>query len=128
MIADRIAHKIGYPENSLERIQAGTLYALEEGKKEGHVYLPESLLCSRAVELLNIEKDQVRRAIKSLASDQRVFIEEIEGQSHVYPKYLYVHETEAAGMLRKLANAPSNFRRKAGDLDAQIRKSEHKFG
>ena len=81
------------------------------GREKGGACLSSGIfaLFNRAVELLNIEKDLIREAIASLASDQRIFIEEIEGQNHVYPQYLYVHETEVARMLRRLAHALFGF-------------------
>ena len=127
LIADRIAHKIGYPENSPSGSSAGTLYALEEGAKDGHVYLPEPVLYNRAAELLKAGTDLIREAIAGLTIDRRICIEEVSGQNHIYPQYLYVHETEVAKMLRRLAHASSGFMRKAGDIEGEIRRAEKKF-
>lgn len=125
--ADRIARKIGFAENSPQRIQAGTLYALDEGKKEGHVYFPESVLKSRAVALLEAGGGLVDTAIASLAREEKILVEEVAGQRHVYLPSLYVHERDSARILAQLAHTHSLLKNHMNDVDTQIRTAERKF-
>ena len=128
LVADRIARKIGYPENSPQRTQAGTLYTLMEGRKEGHVYLPEALLKRRAQELLEVDEDLVKTAIGGLLEARLVVIDDTFGERNVYTSGLYKHETEAARRIHELAYAPSFFKSGMKDVDEELLRAETKFG
>jgi exodeoxyribonuclease V alpha subunit len=54
-IADRMALSMGIPPESPKRIKAALLYALKNGQKEGHVYLPEEILLERTSNFLNLD-------------------------------------------------------------------------
>jgi exodeoxyribonuclease V alpha subunit len=70
--ADRIARDLGLPADHPSRIEAGLVYALNESVSEGHVFLPESRLVDRAVELLGVERSLVAPAIDRLAGADRI--------------------------------------------------------
>lgn len=125
--ADVIARKVGIADNSPQRIQAGTLYTLEEGVKEGHIYFPEPVLLDRAVELLNTQPELVETAIANLISESRVVVEEVEGQRLLYTPKLYVHEKETARLVKRLSRSKSIFNNRMGDVDEQIKNAESKF-
>ncbi len=53
--ADQIARNLGIPEDSEARLQAGLQYVLSKATEQGHCYLPEDELITRAREVLMIE-------------------------------------------------------------------------
>lgn len=126
--ADAIARKVGYDEDSPQRIQAGTLYALEEIVKDGNVYSPESVLRKTAAKLLVSGEDKVDAAIATLVTAERVIAEERNGERNIYLPNLYVHENEAARLLLRLSRAQSFFQGTMGDLNKQILIAEKRFG
>lgn len=128
LIADRIARKIGYEENSPQRIKAGTLYSLGECKKEGHVYYPDEILKKRAAELLNVNRKLVEAAMDSLLAEKLIVVEEVSGQRNVYVPSLYKHEKETADTIRRLSCAKSFFSGCMDDIKSQIQAAECKFG
>lgn len=128
LVADRIARKTGYPENSPHRIKAGTLYALQEGRKDGHVYLPEGTLKNRALELLGAKGGYlINEALNGLLNEKRIIVEEVAGCRHIYTSSLYVHEATSALTIMELSRAFSLFTNEMKDVNEQIEKAERKF-
>ncbi|MDA7512872.1 helix-hairpin-helix domain-containing protein, partial [Verrucomicrobia bacterium] len=61
--ADHIAQKLGIPEDSLHRAQAGLNYMLTEASGNGHCGLPEDLLIRKTTELLAVDESIPRNAL-----------------------------------------------------------------
>ncbi|MBQ7200740.1 MAG: ATP-dependent RecD-like DNA helicase [Eubacterium sp.] len=68
--ADEIAVKAGFLPDSLGRIRAGLIYALNLAAAEGHVYLPEDELVLRGVELLGVSSEQILDVIAVMVIDK----------------------------------------------------------
>ncbi len=65
--ADKIAVKMGFDRNSIERAQAGIMYVLERAASEdGHCYITPKLLVGRARDLLNVDDRIILNSIKRL--------------------------------------------------------------
>ena len=130
LTADRVARKLGFPEDCSPRIKAGTLYALEEGRTGGHVFYPENILRSRAKELLNTDCcDLMDDAINDLETGRSIVIEPGEnGIRNIYPANLYNHEVLSASLLTRLGSCSSVFKGRMFDVDEQIEMAEKKFG
>ena len=80
-IADEIAGRIGIHTDSDYRIKSGLFYVLSLAAGEGHVYLPEEVLLSRASEILGVEASFMEKHVMDLAMDRKVVIkEEISGK------------------------------------------------
>lgn len=108
-IADEIASKIGIHTDSDYRIRSGMLYTLAQAGAEGHVYLPEEMLLSRAAALLELTPEQIQPQIANLAIDKKLVIKEkeLEGggkQKCVYGMSSYYAELNCARMLCELQN------------------------
>ncbi len=105
--ADRIARSLGFAIDSPERAEAGALHALADLTSQGHVLYPRMKLCEEAGAGLEIPAEALDDAISRLARDERVVLDEDpELGSVVYPTELFHAETEAAGRLLKIADAP----------------------
>jgi len=71
--ADKIARHIGFAEDSIERAEAGVVYALEQAAgAEGHCYLPPYALVEKAKELLGIGEGRILEALRRLVETRLV--------------------------------------------------------
>lgn len=105
-IADEIAGRIGIHTDSDYRIKSGLFYVLSLAAGEGHVYLPEEVLLSRASEILGVEASFMEKHVMDLAMDREVVIkEEISGEERrriVYASQYYYLELDTARRLTEL--------------------------
>lgn len=105
-IADEIAGRIGIHTDSDYRIKSGLFYVLSLAAGEGHVYLPEEVLLSRASEILGVEASFMEKHVMDLAMDRKVVIkEEISGEERrriVYVSQYYYLELDTARRLTEL--------------------------
>lgn len=53
LTVDEIARRINFQPDDLLRIKGAIMYVLEEGKDHGNVFLPESEVLKKALEMLN---------------------------------------------------------------------------
>src|SRR5271166_5757580 len=105
--ADIVAQKLGIARDSIMRALAGIMHALLEATGEGHCALPKEVLVEQAAKLLEIDVAIVREALERLLLDGELVYEPIGGQDLIYLPYLRRAEDGIAGLLRKLASAPS---------------------
>lgn len=105
-IADEIAGRIGIHTDSDYRIKSGLFYVLSLAAGEGHVYLPQEVLLSRASEILGVEASFMEKHVMDLAMDRKVVIkEEISGEERrriVYASQYYYLELDTARRLTEL--------------------------
>jgi exodeoxyribonuclease V alpha subunit len=121
--ADDVARKLGFPEDSYERIRAGLAYALARGSESGHVFMPAGALIQKAAELLRLELDEIQYTLDNMAETEIVKRDEL---GNCYLPYLFHSETgiaKRAGLLRlglkplreeKVAAAIADAERNAG--------------
>jgi len=87
--ADKIAQAMGVRLDDPERLKAGALFALSEASDEGHTYLPNTQLVSKASELLGVAAPQIEQAIAALAAEDGARVEVLsiaaDGQAHFKP-------------------------------------------
>lgn len=119
-IADDIARKSGFLLDSHERIRAGILYVLNNGVKEGYVYMPEKLLLKEAVYCLEVDPDHLIDVLQQMEYEKAVIIDD---ERSVYLPSLYYAERNVARMLFDL-NVPMG--RKNESYDAVISQLEEK--
>ena len=108
-IADEIASRIGIHTDSDYRIKSGLFYVLTLAASEGHVYLPQTILLSRASELLGVEPSYMEKHIMDLAMDRKIVIKEMkpeneqaEVQRCIYASQFYYLELDTARLLNEL--------------------------
>ncbi len=106
--ADSIARKLGMePDNPL-RIQAGTFFVLRQSTEQGSVFLPMDVLVQRGCELLDTDPHTAEDAVRRLAGEHRVLIEQLTpdiGEA-VYLTAYHIAENRIAVKLRELTSAP----------------------
>ena len=106
-IADNIARKAGFDQDSEYRIKAGIQYVLQQSGSQGHCYLPEEILVRDTSNLLQIDRERVQFEIDNLTMNKEIIIQEVGGERHLYSSTLYYMEMNCARMLLDL-NIPFN--------------------
>ncbi|MCP4678848.1 MAG: ATP-dependent RecD-like DNA helicase [Deltaproteobacteria bacterium] len=124
--ADRIARHIGIPTDSPHRAEAGVLFTLEVLAKEGHVFGGQADLVERAVALLDLDAEDIERAIERLVLMGGVRREETGDDAAVYLPRLHRAEDVAARMLVRLLETrakkfPVDANQAAGLAEAESR-------
>ena len=100
--ADEIAARIGIHTDSDFRIQSGIFYTLLQSVQEGHVYLEERVLASRAAKLLEVEIKDIEKYLMDLAMEKKVVLKQDGESVRVYPSRYYYMELNTARMLKEL--------------------------
>ena len=101
--ADEIAVRIGIRMDSDFRVRSGILYVLMQASGDGHTYLPEDELTRRAVELLSVGEEQIKKQYMDLAVGKRIIQKRgADGESCVYAASFYYMEANTAALLKQL--------------------------
>jgi exodeoxyribonuclease V alpha subunit len=102
--ADAIAQKLGYTHDSFKRIRAGLSHVVSEAASDGHTYLPQNELVSRAAELLEVKEDMVVFSLDHIVKEGAL----VRDEARLYLPVLYGAETFVANVLagRARANSP----------------------
>ena len=110
-LADRVARKLGWGEDSPERRAAGLLFALERAGGEGHTLVPEADLAARAAELLGGPEEVARFAepLESLETDGELVLEHGHFQDQrtaALPRFQVAESRLARNLAHLLRTAP----------------------
>jgi exodeoxyribonuclease V alpha subunit len=111
--ADQLARSLGSPHDSPQRVKAGLQFALSQASEDGHCYLPETELVTKATELLGVDAELARRCLEELVAEEGGVAEPLPAAvSSVVPEgagraiwLIPFHRAEAAlaaGLLRLL--------------------------
>lgn len=102
-IADDIASKIGIDKYSPDRIMQGILFTLNQSLANGHTYLPKKILIEQSVKILSVEPAFIENGIMDLAYNQKVHLENKNGEILVYLMMYYICENGACKEIIKLS-------------------------
>lgn len=101
--ADEIALKVGIHTDSDFRIRSGIFYVLLQSVSDGHIYLPQSELLNKAMQLLEVEIRDMKPYLLDLAMEKKIVVkEEDEGENRIYAAQYYYMELGTAKMLHDL--------------------------
>lgn len=123
VIADRIALKMGFPEDSHLRVEAGILYVLNQLSDEGHVFYPYEPLIKKSQEILGVGKDVVVKALGHIAGERKIIVEDInksieefkKNNKAVYLTKFHLCETSISERLKTLLTSPKSIRHVASE-------------
>jgi exodeoxyribonuclease V alpha subunit len=73
--ADQLAQRLGIPHDSPQRVKAGLQFALSQATEDGHCYLPETELVTKATELLEVDIGLAGRCLEELVAEEGVVAE-----------------------------------------------------
>lgn len=102
-IADDIASKIGIDKYSPDRIMQGILFTLNQSLGSGHTYLPKRILIEQSVKILGVEPKYVENGIMDLAYDQKIHLENMNGEILIYLMMYYICENGVCKEIVKLS-------------------------
>src|SRR5215216_4013074 len=114
--ADQLARSLGIPHDSPQRVKAGLQFALSQAAEDGHCYLPETELVTKATGLLEVDAGLAGRCLEELVAEEGVVAEPLptvvspdvrEGTGRaIWLVPFYRAERALAGGLVRLLEAP----------------------
>ena len=81
----------------------GIIYTLNQSLASGHTYLPKQILIEQSVKILGVEPKFVENGIMDLAYNQKVHLENKDGQILVYLMMYYICENGVCKEIIKLS-------------------------
>ncbi len=102
--ADKIAMKLGIPEQSMVRARAGLVHTLNTAAGEGHCYSTREQLLSLAEQILSISRDILNDALDIELADNSLIA---DGDS-IYLVSLHRAEIGVASNIRRMQAGPSS--------------------
>ncbi len=120
--ADAIAGRVGIEPESETRLQAGILYELRSASGNGHMYLPEEILFSKAEELLHVDRELLEKAEMDLILSRELIRTPMPEGTAVYLSHFYYQECKIAGKLLDLSVEEEVDRKKAFQRISEIEK------
>ena len=106
-LSDKIAMSIGMPTNSIFRIKSAIIYTLKDAAyREGHSYMPKSLLTEHISYLLGVSDSEVENAYASLIEENKIVSEITNNAEGMYLFELYEEEYYIARRLVSMASTP----------------------
>ena len=106
--ADKVAHKLGFPKDSTQRIDSAIEHTLLELADEGHTCFPLPDLIAKAEQLLQVA---VGNRISFLQQEERVVVED----NMVWLRGLWFSEKGIARELKRIVSQNSRLREVNGD-------------
>lgn len=109
-LADKIALKAGFEEDSTERVRACINYILEQGTIDGHCYLMTNQIELRSTELLKKDiKNKVQNILDSLEKTNEIKTVKVAGEDkRYYSRKIYFNETYCAEKVHTLKENEKN--------------------
>ncbi len=100
--ADHIALALGWDRNAPARLAAGIEFALLQTAQAGHCCLPEAALVQETAKLLGAASLEVAACLTGLIREDKLYTEDYQGATLIYPSLLYHAETQVAARLKRL--------------------------
>lgn len=99
LTVDEIARKINFQSDDPLRIEGAMMYVLEEGKDHGNVFLPESEVLKKALEMLNekcedtpVSESKIQKVYELMKKKKNIISED----KKVYLPKLHLYEKQTA--------------------------------
>ncbi|QGN79067.1 Exodeoxyribonuclease V alpha chain (plasmid) [Piscirickettsia salmonis] len=134
--ADELALRLGIPQDSVQRAQAGVRHVLQEICSEGHCAAQEQHLIEKSVELLAVPVELIRTAVEAELQDNRIIREMIDDMPCIYLDKLYHAENSVAQQITRLIqgeqakwstiNIDDTIQRIQQQVKIQLSPSQHK--
>ncbi|MGN0157232.1 MAG: AAA family ATPase, partial [Lachnospiraceae bacterium] len=103
--ADEIAKRVGIRVDSEYRLKSGICYTLAQAAAQGHIYLPQEVLLTRAAMILEVEPAILQEILPNLAMDKKIVMKQENGGTSCYQAQSYYEELSCAKMLHDLNTA-----------------------
>lgn len=124
--ADKIAVQMGIAPDDGFRIKSGIRFTLSYFAGEGNTYLPQSLLCEKAGQLLDLPMDRIEEELTEMAFAGDIHIENLDNRNAVFLMAYYMAEQNVCKCLAAIESA--ELKPIAGNLDSLISRTENATG
>lgn len=124
--ADRIARKMGIADDDEHRIKSGIKFTLGYFAGEGHTFLPQTELCEKTGQLLEVEMEKINERIVEMAFMGEIRVDQLEGRNVVYLMPYYMAEQNVCKCLASLNTAI--LKPVGANIDSLIRVTEYDTG
>ena len=121
--ADRIARKMGIADDDENRIKSGIKFTLSYFAGEGNTYLPQTMLCEKTGQLLEIEIEKINEILVEMAFQGDIRVDQLENRNVVYLMPYYMAEQNVCKCLGSLNSAI--LKPIGANLDSLIRVTEY---
>lgn len=120
-LSDKIAMNMGLPHNSMFRIKSAITYTLKDAAyREGHTYMPKSLLTEHICYMLGISDAETENAYSALILDGKIVCEQTDNTEAIYLFELYEEEYFIARKLVSMTQTPLKNCPKAEEIDKRL--------
>src|SRR5699024_5796685 len=110
IMADNIARNMQIESDSKFRISAAITYVLNrEADLNGHCAIEEEYLLDKTFELLNVEKEKIKKVIEEDAVRKKILITQIDSKNYAYSYGIYKAEKSVAMQLASLNKEEYHF-------------------
>ncbi len=122
--AEEIAKKIGYPEDSPNRIEAAIISVLKEENLRGHTFSSREEILNFVHEQLEVSRDDIEKSLDFLTLAAKIITDNLDGMELIYIWENYYAEV---AICRKMAQlAMSNTPKHIFDINEEINLIEKK--
>ncbi len=109
-IADKIAHNLGMPADSLNRVKAGILFVITNAISAGHLYVPLETARTKTAELLEIPEEKkylIKNALHELHNSNAIVLITHNNQHYITKSQYYYTEYNVASHIQQLLKYPA---------------------
>ncbi|MDD4124244.1 MAG: ATP-dependent RecD-like DNA helicase [Eubacteriales bacterium] len=125
--ADQVASRLGFPHDSVERVEAGIRHVLMEAAyQSGHCYLPYEMLTDDCLKLLGVGVNNITEALSFCVQRGEIIKSRYENHEGYSLPSVFAAESYTASKLRLLDGNSLPFPPEG--IESQIRLSEEKQG
>lgn len=103
--ADKIAQQIGIAPDDRFRIMSGIRFTLTYFAGEGSTFLPQTVLCEKAGQLLDVSSEAIDDSLMEMAFEGDIHIEKLENRNVVFLMAYYLAEQNVCKCLAALNDA-----------------------
>lgn len=108
-VADRMAANLGLDHASDERIAAGLVHVVRQHcDGSGHVFISRAALLISGQALLGVPPLDMERVLSEVMDGESIKLEQVDGETVVYPMSLYRAEVFVASALKQLLNTAAD--------------------
>ncbi len=107
--ADQIAKRLGFPQESLLRADAGIQHELLSATDDGHCALPLGILKLQTAKLLDVKAEIVEQAIQRLLAGGEIVQEIMDGRDLIFLPHLRQAEVTVAEKIGWLTSRPPGY-------------------
>lgn len=103
--ADKIAGKMGVAADDEYRIRSGIKFTLSYFAGEGNTFLPQSILCEKTGQLLELSIETIEEQLTGMAFEGDIHIEQLDGRNVVFLMPYYMAEQNVCKALGAINSA-----------------------